>query len=224
MHDASIARAHRIEGDHPAGQLRLLCQPSRQLLQCLPPPLPVAFDVDDDPVSLALAVAADRAVDEVFERVERLATPADDEAGFLAAHREENRSRLGGLMDGDGARDTEVAEDLLDECPSSRRAARRRYRCLVGRGGECFPRNIVLEGADARPQRCPDARSAATEAPQAAGGIRQYLDLDPVPLHLKGSEGLRDGLVDALAFALDRSHATPLLRLPTAGSSTAARW
>src|SRR5947208_5296351 len=133
MHDASIARAHRIEGDHPAGQLRLLCQPSRQLLKCLPPPLPVALDVDDDPASLALAVAADHAVDEVFERVERLATPADDEAASLAAHREENRSRLGGLMDGDGARDAEVAEDLLDKHPSPHRPPRARCRPVAGR-------------------------------------------------------------------------------------------
>src|SRR5262249_31586674 len=38
-----ITGAHRVESDGPAGLLRLLGEPTRQLVQILPPPLPVAL-------------------------------------------------------------------------------------------------------------------------------------------------------------------------------------
>src|SRR5439155_568326 len=74
------------------------------------------------------------------------------------------------------------------------------------------------------PQRRPHARLATAEAEQTAGCVRQNLDLDTIALDLERPQGLRNRLIDALTLAFDRSHATQLLRLPTAGSGTAARW
>src|SRR5437016_2862679 len=136
MHDASIAWAHRIHAHHTTGHLRLLSEAAGQLFEGFLPALSVALDVDDD-APATLAVTPDHAVDEVFERVERLAAPADHEPALLAGHSKQDRPRLGALMRGDRARDTEEAEDLLDKRPGPPRCAGnvRRFGC----GRRCFP-------------------------------------------------------------------------------------
>src|SRR5439155_15548718 len=166
MHDASIAWAHRIHADHTTGHLRLLSEAAGQLFEGFLPALSVALDVDDD-APATLAVTPDHAVDEVFERVERRAAPADHEPALLAGHSKQDRPRLGALMHGDRARDTEEAEDLLDKRPGPPRCAGnvRRFGC----GRRCFPGNIRREGTHTRPERCPSARLAPAEAPDPAG-------------------------------------------------------
>ena len=150
--------------------------------------------------------------------------PPDHQPASFATHGKDHRPRFVPLAYGDGAGDADVTQDLLEECPRpccGRR--RRRGRRLTRRVG-CFPGNIRRGRSHPGPQRRPHARLATAEAEQTAGCVRQNLDLDAIALDLERRQGVRNRLIDALTLAFDRSHATQLLRLPTAGSGTAARW
>src|SRR5262249_56341597 len=51
MDDPAVAWTHRVESDRAAGLLGLLGEPARQLVQILPPSLPVALHLDHQPRS-----------------------------------------------------------------------------------------------------------------------------------------------------------------------------
>src|SRR5207247_10240686 len=69
--------------------LCLLGNPPLELGDMLEAPLPVVFDVNHHPPRHTI-LAADNAIHDVLEGVERLAPSADEQAAAVAAHRELN--------------------------------------------------------------------------------------------------------------------------------------
>ena len=68
-------------------------EPTGDIDQFPPPPIPISLGVENDP-GRTLVFVADDTIDEILERIERLAMPADEQPSGVTRDAQANLSRM----------------------------------------------------------------------------------------------------------------------------------
>src|ERR1051325_3222168 len=102
MHDPSIPRVHRVEGDRATCLLGLVRQAKGERGQVFPPPLTISLDVDRHAPAVAVLVPPGNPIDEILQRIQSLAAATDQQTSTVAGNVEHEDTRFvtGAYADG----------------------------------------------------------------------------------------------------------------------------